>query len=106
MPRMTNFIGKGMMYTLAKHSGESWKKDHPSTLFGYSVQKADRAVKQAMSHPEETTVGHASNSISHAENALLNAEQHNEHMDIVEQNREQLEVVKEQLQEVQEIVED
>ncbi len=106
MPRMTNLIGKGMMYKLAKHSGESWKKDHPSTLLGYSVQKADRAVKQAMSHPEDTTVEHASNSISHAENALLNAEQHNEHMDIVEQNREQLEQVKGQLQEVQESVDD
>ncbi|MNJ53183.1 hypothetical protein D3C77_485630 [compost metagenome] len=91
---------------MAKHSDTSWKKDHPSTLLSNSVQKADRAVKQAMSHPEEITVEHAFNSISHAENAVLNAEQHDEHMDTVQQNKEQLEQVKQQLQEVQEIVED
>ncbi|WP_019637811.1 hypothetical protein [Paenibacillus fonticola] len=91
---------------MAKHSDTSWKQDHPSTLLSNSVQKADRAVKQAMSHPEGTTVEHASNSISHAENALFNAEQHNEHMDTVEQYKERLELAKEHLQEVQEIVED
>ncbi|MFF5996013.1 hypothetical protein AAGS61_14865 [Lysinibacillus sp. KU-BSD001] len=91
---------------MAKHSDTSWKKDHPSTLFSNSVQKADRAVKQAMSHPEEIAVEHAFNSISHAENARSNAEQRNEHMDLVEQNTEHLELMKQQLQEAQEIIED
>ena len=86
--------------SLAKHSDTSWKNDHPSTLFSNSVQKADRAVKQAMSHPEEIALEHAFNSISHAENALLNATEHNEHMDTVQQNKEQLERVQQQLQEV------
>ena len=90
---------------LAKHSDTSWKKDHPSTLFSNSVQKADRAVKQAMSHPEEIALEHAFNSIFHAENALLNAVERNEHMDTVEQTRGQLALVKQQLQEVQHIVE-
>ena len=63
--------GSGIM---AKHSDTSWKKDNPGTLLRNSVRKADRAVKQAMSHPEEIAVEHAFNSISHAENALLNAE--------------------------------
>ncbi|RTQ91663.1 DUF2564 family protein [Lysinibacillus telephonicus] len=91
---------------MAKHSDTSWKQDHPSTLFSNSVQKADRAVKQAMSHPEEIAVEHAFNAISHAENAFENAEQHNEHMDLVEHNKSQLELLKQQLQEVQKIVED
>lgn len=91
---------------MAKHTDTSWKQDHPSTLFGNSVQKADRAVKQAMSHPEEIAVEHAFNSIAHAENALLNAEQRQEHMDLVEQNKEHLELVKQQLNEVQDILED
>ena len=91
---------------MAKHSDTSWKKDHPSTLLSNSVQKANRAVKQAMSHPEEMALEHAFNSISHAENALMNATQHQEHMDTVEQNKEQLERVKQQLHEVQEIVEE
>lgn len=91
---------------MAKHSETSWKKDHPSTLLSNSVQKANRAVKQAMSHPEEMALEHAFNSISHAENALMNATQHQEHMDTVEQNKEQLERVKQQLHEVQEIVEE
>ncbi len=90
--------------SLAKHSDTSWKNDHPSTLFSNSVQKADRAVKQAMSHPEEIALEHAFNSISHAENALLNATEHNEHMDTVQQNKEQLERVKQQLQEVGDIL--
>lgn len=90
---------------MAKHTDTSWKKDHPSTLFTNSVQKAERAVKQAMSHPEEVTVENASNSIIHAENAMLNAEQQQEHMDIVEQNKDQLDRIKEQLSEVEEIVE-
>lgn len=91
---------------MAKHSDTSWKKDHPSTLFSNSVQKANRAVKQVMSHPEEIAVEHAFNSITHAENALLNAEQHNEHMDTVMQNKDQLEEVKMQLDEVRENMED
>ncbi|WP_431026982.1 hypothetical protein [Lysinibacillus sp. LZ02] len=91
---------------MAKHSDTSWKKDHPSTLFSNSVQKADRAVKQAMTHPEEIAVEHAFNSISHAENARSNAEQRNEHMDIVEQNKDHLELMKQQLQEAQDIIED
>ena len=90
--------------TMAKHSDKSWKKDHPGTLLSNSVQKADRAVKQVMSHPEEIAVEHAFNSISHVENALLNAEQHNEHMDTVEQSKEQLELIKQQLNETEKIV--
>ncbi|KGR88425.1 hypothetical protein CD30_18305 [Ureibacillus massiliensis 4400831 = CIP 108448 = CCUG 49529] len=91
---------------MAKHSDISWKNDHPSTLFSNSVQKADRAVKQAMTHPEEIAVEHAFNAIEHAENARLNAEQHNEHMDIVEQNIEYLETLKKQLEDVEDIVEE
>ncbi|KGR84459.1 hypothetical protein [Lysinibacillus odysseyi] len=87
---------------MAKHSDTSWKKDHPSTLLTNSVQKANRAVKQVMSHPEEIAMEHAFNSIEHAENALLNAEQHQEHMDMVEQNKEMLDTIKQQLQETQE----
>ena len=87
---------------MAKHSDTSWKKDHPSTLFSNSVQKANRAVKQAMSHPEEIAIEHAFNSIDHAENALMNAEQHQEHMDTVEQNKEMLDTIKQQLQETTE----
>lgn len=91
---------------MAKHSDTSWKQDHPSTLFSNSVQRADRAVKQAMSHPQEIAVEHAFNSIEHAENALLNATQHNEHLDTVEQNKELLEQAKQQLNEVKQIVEE
>lgn len=91
---------------MAKHTDTSWKQDHPSTLLSYSVQKANHAVKQAMSHPEEQTVDQAYDSISHAENALSNAEQHHEEMVAVQQNKEQLEQSKQQLHEVQEIVED
>ncbi len=91
---------------LAKHSDTSWKQDHPSTLFSNSVQRADRAVKQAMSHPQEIAVEHAFNSIEHAENALLNAIQHNEHLDTVEQNKELLEQAKKQLNDVKQIVEE
>lgn len=91
---------------MAKHSDTSWKQDHPSTLLSNSVQKADRAVKQAISHPEEIAVEHAFNSISHAEKALLHAEQLHEHMDTVQQNKEHLELMKQQMHEVQEIVED
>lgn len=87
---------------MAKHSDTSWKKDHPSTLLTNSVQKANRAVKQAMSHPEEIAIEHAFNSIEHAENALMNAEQHQEHMDTVEQNKEMLDTIKQQLEETNE----
>lgn len=85
---------------MAKHSEVSWKQDHPSTLLSHSVQKANNAVKQAMSHPAEQVVEQACDSISHAENALYNAEQHQEHMDIVGQNKEQLERLKQQMQEL------
>jgi len=91
---------------LAKHSETSWKQDHPSTLLTNSVQKADRAVKQSMSHPENTTIEDASHAISHAENALFNAEQQHEHMDTVKQNKNQLVHMKKKLNKVQEIVED
>lgn len=87
---------------MAKHSDTSWKQDHPSTLLGNSVQKANRAVKQAMSHPEEIAIEHAFNSIEHAENALMNAERHQEHMDMVEQNKEMLDTIKQQLEETKE----
>ncbi len=60
---------------MAKDSDTSWKRDNPNTFLSNSVQKADRAVKQAMSHPEEIAVEHAFNSISHAERAYSNAEQ-------------------------------
>ena len=86
---------------MAKHSDKSCKKDHPVTFSTNSVQKADRAVKQAMSHPEEMAVEHAFNSILHAENAVSNAEEHNEHLDIVEQNKEHLDTIKHQLGEVE-----
>jgi len=89
---------------LARHSETSWKQDHPSTLLSNSVQKANNAVKQAMSYPEAQVVEQAYDSISHAENALYNAEQHQEHMDIVQQNKDQLELLKQQLQETQDIV--
>ena len=91
---------------MAKHSGTSWKKEHPSTLSSNSVLKADRAVKQVMSHPEEIAVEHAFNSISRAENSIKNAEQKEEHMDIVEQNKMHLDGLKQQLHEVKEIVEE
>ena len=93
--------------TKPKHSGgPTWKKDHPSTLLSNSVAKADNAVKQAMSHPEEIALEHAFNSITHAENALDNAEQRGEHMDTVGQNKEYITQMKQQLEDVQEIVED
>lgn len=87
---------------MAKHTDTSWKEDHPSTLLSNSVQKANHAVKQAMSYPEEQTTQQAYDSIAHAENALDNAEQHHEHMDTVQQNKEQLELLEHQLDELQE----
>ncbi|WP_258201610.1 hypothetical protein [Paenibacillus endoradicis] len=91
---------------MAKHSETSWKQDHPSTLLSNSVQKADQAVKHAMSHPEEQIVEQAQNAIYHAENAVINAEQYDEDMDTVQRNKEQLEAMKQQLNEAQEIVDD
>ncbi|MEO4055331.1 hypothetical protein [Solibacillus sp. CAU 1738] len=85
---------------MAKHSHMSWKQDHPSTLSSNSVQKAERLLKLAKSHPEEMAVEHVFNQITHAENALLNAEQYGEHLDIVQQNKDQLELIKQQLHEV------
>ncbi|WP_338554261.1 DUF2564 family protein [Paenibacillus sp. KS-LC4] len=87
---------------MAKHTDTSWKEDHPSTLLSNSVQKANHAVKQAMSYPQEQTIQQAYHSIAHAENALENAQQHHEHMDTVQQNKEQLELLEHQLDELQE----
>ncbi|MBM7610581.1 hypothetical protein JOD29_003873 [Lysinibacillus composti] len=91
---------------MAKHSHQSWKQDHPSTLFSNSVEKADRSVKQAMSHPEEIAMEHAFNSLARAENAHQNALDHGEHLDMVEQNKAHLDTLRQQLNEVEEIVED
>lgn len=91
---------------MAKDSKPSWKKDHPSTFLSNSVLKADRSVKQAMSHPEEIAAEHAFNSILRAENAFANAVERNEHMDTVQQNKEQLDLMRQQLNEVHEQVED
>lgn len=91
---------------MAKDSDISWKKDSPNTFLNNSVQKADRAVKQAMSHPEEIAVEHAFNSISHAEKAYLNADQHSDQRNPVQQNKEQLDLMKRQLNDVQGIVEE
>lgn len=86
---------------LAKHSDTSWKQDHPSTLSSNSVQKAERMLKIAKSHPEEMAVEHTFDQIAHSEKAILNAEEYGEHLDIVQQNKEQLERIKQQLQKVQ-----
>ena len=84
-----------------KSSGTpSWKQNHPSTLLSNSVERSDRAVKQALSHPEEMAVEHAFNSIERTENALQNAVQRQEHLDIVEQNKEKLSELKQQLHEI------
>ena len=91
---------------MAKNSDTSWKKDSPNTFLSNSVQKADRAVKQAMSHPEEMAVEHAFNSVARAEKAYVNAKQYNEQMDAVLQNKEQLGLMKQQLNEVNEMLED
>ena len=82
------------------------EKGSSEYFFGNSVQKANRAVKQAMSHPEEMAVEHAFNSISRAENAYSNAEQQNEQADSVQQNKEQLDLMKQQLNDVRGIVEE
>jgi hypothetical protein len=89
---------------MAKRSDTSWKKDNPNTFLSNSVQKADRSVKQAMSHQEEIAVEHAFNSISRAERAFLNAEQNKEQADSVQQNKEQLDLMKQQLNDVNGIV--
>ncbi|PID14494.1 hypothetical protein CSV63_11995 [Sporosarcina sp. P34] len=86
---------------MAKHSGPSWKKDHPGTFFGNSVEKADRAVKQAMSHPEEMAIEHAFNAIERAENAFRNAEQFNSELDTIQQHKGHLDLIKQQLNEAQ-----
>lgn len=86
---------------MAKHSDTTWKQDHPSTLFGNSVQKADRLLKQAQSHPDEEAFELAFNQIQHAENAHSNAVEFGEHMDIIEQNNDYLEQIRQQLQIVQ-----
>jgi len=89
---------------MAKRSDTSWKKDNPNTFLSNSVQKADRAVKQAMTHPEEIAVEHAFNSISHAEKAFSHAEQQDEQANSVQQNKEQLDLMKQQLNDVNGIV--
>lgn len=86
---------------MAKHSDTSWKQDHPVSLLGNSVQRANRAVKQAMSHPEEQLIEQAQQSVLHAEQSLSNALQFDEHLDIVQQNQEQLQLLKQQLDETQ-----
>ena len=80
----------------------SWKQNHPSTLLSNSVGKSERAVKQAMSHPEEMAVEHAFNAIEHSEHALYTAEERQEHLDIVGQNKEKLSELKQHLYDVQE----
>lgn len=91
---------------MAKDSDKSWKKDNPNTFLTNSVEKANRSVKQAMSHPEEIAVEHAFHSIERAEKSLLNAVQYDERLDAVQQNKELLDQMKQQLHETQEIVED
>ena len=84
----------------------SWKQNHPSTLLTNSVEKAERAVKQVMSHPEEIAVEHAFHSIEHTENALQTAEERQEHLDTVEQNKQKLFELKQQLHEAKENLKD
>ena len=72
---------------MGKQSDTSWKKDNPNTFLSNSVQKADRAVKQAMTHPEEIAVEHAFNSISRADKAFSHAEQQDEQPNSVQQNK-------------------
>lgn len=91
---------------MAKNQRPSWKKEHPVSFLSNSVEKADRSLKQAMSHPEEIAIEHAFNSISRAENAFANAVEQDEHMDIVEQNNDQLKTMRDQLRDVSDIVED
>lgn len=86
---------------LAKHSHISWKQDHPSTLSTNSVQKAERLLKLAKSHPEEMAIEHTFNQISRAENSLSNAEEYGEHLDIVQQNKDHLDRIKQELHDVQ-----
>lgn len=91
---------------MGKKSDTTWKQDHPVSLLSNSVQRANRAVKQALSHPDAQLVEQAQQSMSHAEQALNNAAEYEEHMDIVQQNQDQLELMKQQLQQAQYIVED
>lgn len=90
-----------------KSSGTpSWKQNHPITLLSNSVERTERAVKQAMSHPEEFAVEHAFNSMERTENALANAEQRQEHMDIIEQNKSKLDELKQSILEIDETLRD
>ena len=90
-----------------KSSGTpSWKQNHPITLLSNSVERTERAVKQAMSHPEEFAVEHAFNSMERTENALANAEQRQEHLDIVEQNKSKLDELKQSILEIDETLKD
>ncbi|PIC62568.1 hypothetical protein CSV79_16370 [Sporosarcina sp. P13] len=85
---------------MAKDSSKSWKKDNSNTFLNNSVEKAERSVKQAMSHPEEMAVEHAFNSIERAEKAFLNAVEQSEHVDTVQQNKDQLNSMKQQIQKI------
>ncbi|CAM3276618.1 hypothetical protein FITA111629_14195 [Filibacter tadaridae] len=91
---------------MAKGSDARRRRDNPNTFLSNSVEKADRAVKQAMSHPEEIAIEHAFNSILRAEKSFANAEQHDEENDLVRQNKEQLAMMKRQLSDVQGIVDE
>ncbi|PIC72900.1 hypothetical protein CSV76_12935 [Sporosarcina sp. P17b] len=82
---------------LGKEFGQSWKKQHPGTFFGNSVEKAERAVKQAMSHPEEMAIEHAFTAIERAENAFVNVEQYDNELDTIQQHKSQLDLIKQQL---------
>ena len=90
-----------------KSSGTpSWKQNHPITLLSNSVERTERAVKQAMSHPEEFAVEHAFTSMERTENPLANAEQRQEHLDIVEQNKSKLDELKQSILEIDETLRD
>lgn len=84
---------------MTKGIGPSWKRQHPGTFFSNSVEKAERAVKQVMSNPEEMAIEHAFNSIDHAQNAYVNAEEFNENLDNIQQNKEQLDGLIKQMNE-------
>lgn len=84
---------------MTKGIGPSWKRQHPGTFFSNSVEKAERAVKQVMSNPEEMAIEHAFNSIERAENAYANAEDFNENLDNIQQNKELLDSLIKQLHE-------
>lgn len=99
-------FGKDEEQWLRKVGTPSWKQNHPITLLSNSVERTERAVKQAMSHPEEFAVEHAFNSMERTENALANALQRQEHLDIVEQNISKLDELKQSILEIDESLKD